>query len=175
MGNSRDKELLFITPSMAEILLSQNLLEAATQVIEELKRTHPDDPRVTSLETRLVEMRSSPMVEQSAGAPAGRDQVSLEWIDQLLRANYETSETGLAIARRKARYSGHTVIRLFTAAPGPRGVRVGSRDKELSHLAGRIDFTGLPRPAVHVAAVGFLSNSGEFVPLAQSEPLSIGR
>jgi len=52
-------------------------------------------------------------------------------------------------------------------------VRTSTLDIEAGLLAARLDLPGLPRPAVYVAAVGFLANTGEFLPLARTEPLTV--
>jgi hypothetical protein len=161
----------FVTVAMAEILLDQALVEEARKVIEELRTARGDDPKVLGLVERL-EATGRP-AEPIPVTPLGRDRSSLTEHNGVLTAEWELTEGGLALARRRARYSGVRIIRLFSAAPGPRGVRSATRDTEVALLAGRLELRGLPRPAVHVLAVGFLSHTGQFVPLARSEPLTV--
>jgi hypothetical protein len=174
MSGRLQKDEVFATPAMADILLGQNLIDEARRVIERLHLADPANPRVVCLEQRLEELQSRPLAEQLVLRPSGADSVSIEMAGKAVRVFFEITDEGIALARRKAQYSGTSVLRLFTAAPGPRGVRISMRDEEIRHPSGRIDLPGLPRPAVHVAAVGFLANTGEFVPLAQSKPLSVG-
>ncbi len=156
---------------MAEILIRQNLLVKAQSVIDRLCEREGQTPQVASLYQRLKEK------SKQAGAvptePKGRDSVALEPLDQTLQIEWEITEDGIALARRRARYSGKNILRIFSAVPGPRGVRTSIQDIEVSLLAAKLYLNGLPQPAVYVAAVGFLANTGEFVPLARSEPLSV--
>ena len=162
----------FVTAAMAEILLGQDLVREAAEMIERLARSHPEDPRVERLRSRLAERLARGEAVQVPIPEMGLDRVALALEDGALRATWELSDAGLAIAKRRVRYSGHAVVRLFTAAVGPRGVRKALADLEIKHRAGRVDLGGMPRPAVHVAAVGFLGRNGAFVPLARSAPTS---
>jgi hypothetical protein len=164
----------FTTAAMAEILLGQELVREAAAVIARLERGHPGDPRVVRLRERLRERLALGEAVQLPEPELGADRAALAIADGSLRAVWELSDGGLAIAKRRVRYSGHAVLRLFTAAVGPRGVRKALVDFEIRHRAGRVDLGGLPRPAVHVAAVGFLGRNGAFVPLARSAPISVG-
>jgi len=170
MTDSLDARTPFTTAAMAEILLGQELVREAAEIIEQLKRAHPEDPRVRSLEERLFERLSRGETVQTPIPEEGVDRVFLAVERGALAATWELSDEGLAIAKRKVRYSGHAVVRLFTAAVGPRGVRKAIVDLEIKHKAGRMELGGLVRPAVHVAAVGFLGRNGAFVPLARSSP-----
>jgi hypothetical protein len=167
-----DARTPFTTAAMAEILLGQDLVREAAEVIERLERTHGGDPRVERLRNRLGERLARGEAVQVPIPELGADRVALTVEGGALRATWELSDAGLAIAKRRVRYSGHAVVRLFTAAVGPRGVRKALVDFEIKHKAGRVDLGGLPRPAVHVAAVGFLGRNGAFVPLARSVPAS---
>jgi hypothetical protein len=167
-----DARTPFTTAAMAEILLGQDLVREAAEVIERLERTHGRDPRVERLRHRLGERLARGEAVQVPIPELGADRVALAVEGGALRATWELSDAGLAIAKRRVRYSGHAVVRLFTATVGPRGVRRALVDFEIRHKAGRVDLGGLPRPAVHVAAVGFLGRSGAFVPLARSVPVS---
>lgn len=158
----------FATAAMAEILLGQDLVREAADVIGRLAREHGGDPRVERLGRRLAERLAQGEAVQVPIAESGADRIAIAVDAGALRATWELSDAGLAIAKRRVRYSGHAVVRLFTAAVGPRGVRKGFTDFEIRHRAGRVDLGGLPRPAVHVAAVGFLGRNGAFVPLARS-------
>ncbi len=160
----------FATAAMAEILLGQDLVREAAEIIGRLSRAHPGDPRVACLEERLEERLARGEALQIPEPEEGRDRISLAFEASALCASWELSDAGLAVAKRKVRYSGHAVVRLFTAAVGPRGVRKALADLEIKHKAGRVELRGLPRPAVHVAAVGFLGRNGAFVPLARSAP-----
>jgi len=172
VGETLGARTPFTTASMAEILLGQDLVREAAQLIERLERTHGGEPRVERLRSRLAERLARGEAVQVPVPELGTDRVALALDDGALRATWELSDAGLAIAKRKVRYSGHAVVRLFTAAVGPRGVRKALVDLEIQHKAGRVDLGGLPRPAVHVAAVGFLGRNGAFVPLARSAPVS---
>lgn len=173
MGNHPDKELVFVTASMAEILLSQNLVPETEAVIRQLQKSDPGNPRVQALAERLRQIKESPTVEQKTLSAAARDEISLRSEQAELAIRWGLTPEGLRLARAHARYSGRSIVRLFTAAPGPRGVRTGTRDTALQHDAGEMTIRGLPRPAVHVAAVGYLANTGLFVPLARSASLKV--
>jgi hypothetical protein len=167
------KDQIFDTPAMVEILLNQKLIDEAREMVDRLNRSDPENPRVVALSIRLEELESQRSAEQLALPAIGKDTVSIAIADRRVRVSFEITDAGIALAKRKVRYSGYNVLRIFTAAPGPRGVRISSRDEEIQYPAGRFELPGMPRPAVHVAAVGFLAHTGEFVPLAQSEPLSV--
>ncbi len=173
MADSSDDDRIFATAAMAEIFLSQNLLEQARRVVDELDATDSRNPRIPELRRRIDEVAQRSGHDTVALEPIGRDSISLELCEGALRVYWELTEKGLELARHTARYSGGPIVRLFTAAVGPRGVRTGIRDHEMDKLCARRDFFGMPRPATHVAAVGFLANTGEFVPMAQSEVLKV--
>lgn len=175
MADSSDDDRVFATAAMAEILLSQNLLDQARQVVDELGETEPENPRIPELKRRIEELAHRSGHDTAVLEPIGRDSISLELSDGALRVYWELTEKGLGLARHKAKYSGVPIVRLFTASVGPRGVRTGSRDHEIDKLCARRDFYGMPRPATHVAAVGFLANTGEFVPMARSDVLTVGK
>ncbi|MCP4606701.1 MAG: hypothetical protein GY847_40370 [Proteobacteria bacterium] len=171
MTDHQAKDPFFVTAAMAEILISQNLAEEARRVTDQLSEREGESPRVIALYERLDEM--SKQIDPIPAEPRGRDSVTVAIEGKTLKVGWEITEDGLALARRKVRYSGHSVLRLFSAVPGPRGVRTSTQDIELELSAASLDLNGLPHPAVHVAAVGFLGNTGEFVPLARSEPLVV--
>lgn len=173
MADLLDARAPFDTAAMAEILLGQGLVREAAEVIERLGRSHGEDPRVALLRGRLTEKLAQGETAQVRIPETGSDLVVLAPVAGTLRVTWELGDAGLAIAKRRVRYSGHAVIRLFTATVGPRGVRRALVDFEIEHKAGRVDLGGLPRPAVHVAAVGFLGRNGAFVPLARSAPVSV--
>lgn len=158
---------------MAEILLRQNLVDEARLVVEKLLTEDPDNPRVTALADRIENVTGCRTVSQIPVSPKNTDIVSIQEFESSIRIEWGLTEEGLTLAKRKVRYSGRNVLRLFSAVPGPRGVRTSTQDLEIAHMTARLDLSGLPQPAVHVAAVGFLANTGEFVPLAQSEPLMV--
>lgn len=162
----------FTTAAMAEILLGQDLVREAAEVIERLEGGQLADPRVERLRQRLAERLARGEAVQVPIPEIGADRVAIAIEEGALRATWELSDAGLAIAKRRVRYSGHAVIRLFTATVGPRGVRKALTDFEIRYKAGCVDLGGPPRPAVHVAAVGFLGRNGAFVPLARSAPLA---
>jgi hypothetical protein len=162
----------FATVTMAQILLGQDMVEEATRIIAQLLEDHRDDPRTAALLARLKERAGRPEPEQVAMTGRGIDSMTLVSGSGVLRAEWELTEDGLGIARRRVRYSGQAIVRLFTAAPGPRGVRTATRDIEIGPGAAALDLAGLPRPAVHVAAVGFLGRNGAFVPLSRSMPVT---
>lgn len=165
----------FATVSMAEILLTQNLVEQSRRVLGRLPRHILSDPRVEALRQRLEEIGARVTLDQVPLSAEGRDRINLSFIDRALRLEFELTEEGIALARRKARFAGRNVLRLFTAHMGPRGVRTTTRDVELQHLCARLELLGTPRPAVHVSAVGYLAHTGEFVPLSSSEQLTVDR
>jgi hypothetical protein len=162
---------IFVTIAMAEILLGQNLVGEARRVIDRLSQSQGKDPRVTALLERIEAV--SKQKEPISVEPKGEDYVTIETDGTALKIRWEMTGAGLAIAQKKARYSGQSVLRLFSAVPGPRGVRTSTQDIEVVPKAAELELNGLPRPAVYVAAVGFLSNAGEFVPLAQSRTLEV--
>lgn len=162
----------FETVAMAQILLDQNLLEEAAEMIARLASVGSEDPRTGILLARLREMSGTLVEQRRAEARRGIDFVELRRDEVDLEATWELTDEGLAIARRRVRFSGTPILRLFTAAAGPRGVRKTYNDLELEELMASRPLPGLPRPAVHVAAVGFLGRNGAFVPLASCAPVS---
>ena len=169
MGAPPSSDSPFATVSMAEILLAQDLWEEAAAVVEALAAREPVDPRIGELRRRLEQRSLQGEVEQRPAESRGRDRVALELTGEGLGLTWELTEEGLALARRVVRYSGATIVRLFTAVAGPRGVRTGIRDVELERLCGEVELKGVPSAAVYVAALGFLGLNGVFVPLARSE------
>ncbi len=167
------QEELYVTVSMAEILLAQNMVQEAGRVIAKLKKTEPDNPRIAELATRLEEMKELKSSIIPSPPSCGIDRVFLFVINSGLGVEWELTETGLAIAKRAAKYSGRPVVRLFTATAGPRGVRTQLRDLDLPSLIGSTVVPGMPRSSVHVAAVGYLANTGLFVSSAQSASLKV--
>jgi hypothetical protein len=173
MTQDTPKSSMYATASMAEILLSQNLVSQARKVIETLQEKEPDNPRTAALVLRLEEMLRGAFAESSPPAPMSIDRVALCKEDMGLGLEWELTDGGLRIAKQAARYSGRPIVRLFTASAGPRGVRTQLRDIDISALLGKTILFGLPRPAVHVAAVGYLANTGVFVSSAQSPSLKV--
>ncbi|MDD5308386.1 MAG: hypothetical protein PHU25_13780 [Deltaproteobacteria bacterium] len=163
----------FATLAMAEILLGQDLWAEAGGVLDRFEERHPGDPRLAQLRHRLAEKIAEGSVGEIALEPRGMDRISLGVSGKALRAEWEITEDGIGMARRAVGYSGTTVLRLFTASRGPRGVRCVTRDLPVAGAAARVDLRGLPRPAVHVASVGFLGNNGRFVPVARSATLGV--
>jgi hypothetical protein len=174
MPEHPDKDLIFVTVSMAEILLAQNLVEETRAVVVQLLKSDPQNPRVKALAERLRQVMKATDDTPTAIPPQGRDYITLEW-DGALRLRWELTRDGLDIAKAEVRYLGNPNVRLFTAQPGPRGVRTASLDIEAEPPAGEHSRPGLPVPAVHVAAAGFLARTGRFLPLARSEPLLVTR
>jgi hypothetical protein len=170
MTKDPDNELMFFTVSMAEILLSQNLVTETAKVVARLRKIDPANPRVAALAKRLEEVNRAGGSDAVPIKARGEDYAELELRNGPLLLRWELTREGLAIAKATARFSGSRVFRLFTAQPGPRGVRTGSRDIVLEHTSGEMLCHGLPDSAVHVGAVGYLANTGVFVPLARSEP-----
>jgi hypothetical protein len=166
-----NQSTIFVTTAMAEILLHQNMLAEAGRIIEQLLEKEPENPRHIALGQRLKAMANHGEQEPTPMALKERDFVTLKLGKKTLHLAWEVKEKSVALAKRKARYAGHCIVRLFSAVPGPRGVRTSTKDMAVDPGAAQIEWTGLPRPAVHVAAVGFLSKTGEFVPLAESESL----
>lgn len=164
------EESFFPTIAMAEILLGQKMLGDARRIVEDLLSRDPQNSRVLALSKRLKELCRE--IEPTPIEPRGRDSVALAKADSTLSVTWELTDQGLELARRKARYSGQPILRLFSAIPGPRGVRTSTRDMEIKLPAASLILPGLPTTAVHVASVGYLANTGEYVPLAQSDPLS---
>ena len=171
---SGDKDM-FATAAMAEILLAQGLLDEARAAIDEAAGQTPDDPRIAQLRSRLALLVA---VGEDGGQrsekPRGMDRIDLlEDEGGTVTVHWEITDDGRELARRRARFSGVDILRLFTAAPGPRGVRTTTRDTALEFPTGNLKMVGLPGPATHVCAIGFLANTGEFVPLARSVALSV--
>jgi hypothetical protein len=81
------------------------------------------------------------------------------------------TEQGLDIAKKRVRYSGSTIVRLFTAASGPRGVRTSLKDYTIDYSTGSMTITGISKRASYTAAVGFLGRNGAFVPMARALPI----
>jgi hypothetical protein len=159
----------FATVSMAEILLAQDLWKEAAEVVEVLAARELVDPRLHELKRRIEQRSLRGELEQRPVDAAGRDRIALALTDAGLGLTWELTDAGLALARRSVRYSGVTIVRLFTAVAGPRGVRTGTRDIEVELPAGELDLLGVPSSAVYVAAAGYLGRNGVFAPLARSE------
>jgi hypothetical protein len=168
MSDPTSSEIPFATVTMAEILLGQDMIAEAAEVIDRLVDERGDDARVVELLERIRERSAQGEVSQDSIARKMVDHIEIESRDGVLRISFELTDQGLAMARRKVRYSGHSIVRLFTASTGPRGVRKNTRDIEILHPAAQFDIHGLPRSSVHVAAIGFLGRNGAFVPLARS-------
>lgn len=173
MTDAPTRGSMYATISMAEILLSQNLASEAEKVIRALEKKNPFDPHVQSLVGRLKELLRPPNADASLPSLTGIDRVWLRNADPGLCVGWELTEAGLLMAKRTVRYSGRAVVRLFTAAMGQRGVRTQLRDIDISLPAGQTVLAGMPRPAVHAAAVGYLANTGQFVSCAQSPSLKV--
>lgn len=173
MTQNTPKSSIYATASMAEILLSQNLISQAEKVIATLQETEPDNPRTAALVLRLEEMLRGASADSPTPPPEGVDRVSLHKEDTGIGLEWELTDGGLRIAKQAARYSGRPIVRLFTASAGPRGVRTQLRDIDISALLGKTTLFGMPRPAVHVAAIGYLANTGIFVSSAQSPSLKV--
>jgi len=168
MSDPTSSEIPFATVTMAEILLGQDMIAEAAEVIDRLSDERGDDARVGELLERVRERSAQGEVSQKSIPRKMVDRIEIGSMDGVLRISFELTDRGLAIARRKVRYSGHSIVRLFTASTGPRGVRKNTRDIEILHPAAQLDIHGLPRSSVHVAAIGFLGRNGAFVPLARS-------
>jgi hypothetical protein len=156
---------------MAEILLAQDLWQDAAFVVEQIGARSPDDPRLDLLRRRIEERAALGEIDETPLPATGEDRMSLATDGRGLVLSWELTRNGIEIARRAARFSGRRIVRLFTAAVGPRGVRTGTRDIEVSLDAGQLVLKGVVDRAVHVAAAGFLARSGVFVPLARSLPV----
>jgi hypothetical protein len=157
------------TVALAVILLDQGLLPEARELLGRLERERAGDERIPRLLARLAELEGSESIQEPMER-GGTDTVALAACGHDLELRWELTAAGLALGRRTARCSGAPVVRLLTVITGPRGVRKTWRDIALLHPGGRLLLRGLPRPAVHVAAAGFLARSGVFVPLCTSAP-----
>ena len=168
MTEATNSEIPFFTVAMAEILLGQDMIAEAAEVIDRLVEERGSDARVLELMQRVRDRLAQGEVSQDSIARKMVDRIEIDSSDGMLRISFEVTDQGLSIARRKVRYSGHSIVRLFTASTGPRGVRKNTRDIEILHPAAQFDIHGLPKSSVHVAAIGFLGRNGAFVPLARS-------
>ena len=170
VAKTGDKEHpIFLTAAMAEILLQQSMLTEARHIIDQLLENAPENPRYIALDERLQAMVRQGELEPTPIATKNNDYIHLRFASKVLHMEWEVHEESIALAKRKTRYGGQAIVRLFSAVPGPRGVRTSTKDTLIEIGAAQLAFTGLPFPAVHVAAVGFLSKTGAFVPLAQSK------
>ncbi|MBN2802157.1 MAG: tetratricopeptide repeat protein [Deltaproteobacteria bacterium] len=167
-----ENESTFVTVAMAEILLTQNQLDKAEEMINTLYKISPDDERVILLKERLALKKSSDNEVFNKNTPLEKDSVALSLNSDSLLVDFELTDEGLAIAKRAVRYSGRAILRLFTAAPGPRGVRTSIRDFELTETCASFKVAGIPQKGVFAASVGFLGHSGLFVPMARALPVS---
>jgi hypothetical protein len=162
---------MYTTAAMAEILLSQDMLRDAEAVIATLEKEHPGDQRVQLLRQRLNDRQGGGEPVQRPEEPMGTDRLTMALDRTQLQVSWELSDDGLALARRQVRYSGQTILRLFIAQPGPRGVRTLTRDFDLAHHCGSCTFSGMPALAAFTAAIGFLGRNGHFVPMARAVPV----
>jgi hypothetical protein len=169
---SSSKQPAFITVAMAEILLVQNQLKEAAGMIKELEQRFPDDQRVQRLKQRLQQRERSGDLVQTSEVQTGKDSVVLKLDSSLLNIRWELTPESLALAKKQVRYSGKNILRLFTASPGPRGVRTAVQDFVLNYDCASMTVSGIPAMAVFAAAVGFLGHSGLFVPVGQAAPVS---
>lgn len=168
MSDNDTPEVPFTTVAMAEILLVQDLVREASEVIARLEKTHPGDMRVKALRKRMNKKMGIGNPEQLPTDAENIDRVSLHFVNDTLHLEWELTADGLALAKKTVRYSGHSIIRLFTAAAGPRGVRTTIRDIPIELPLGRFEISGTAGQAVHTAAVGFLGRNGAFVPMARA-------
>lgn len=175
MSKDDKRSVPFTTVAMAEILLVQDLIQEASTVIDGLEKKHPNDPRVAALRMRMRERMGKGEAIQTPVEPRGLDRLVLNLVDQGIVMEWELTDDSLALAKRKVRYSGVSIVRLFTAAVGPRGVRTTSRDFEVISSVAQLMVSGIPFPAVHTAAIGFLGHSGLFVPMARSPLVVSGK
>ena len=174
MSDQDSPDLPFTTVAMAEILMVQDLVKEASKVIARLEEKHPDNERVKALRERMSQKMGLGLKSQSPVPAVGKDRIKLSFLNDALHIEWELTKAGLDLAKRTVRYSGHTIIRLFTAAPGPRGVRTTVRDLFLDLEIGCQDISGTAKGAVHTAAVGFLGRNGAFVPMARALSASQG-
>lgn len=172
MSENEPPDVPFTTVAMAEILMVQDLVKEASEVIARLEDQHPGDERVHALRKRMSERMCLGVSTQNPVPATGVDRIALFFKEDTLHLEWELTPSGLELAKRVVRYSGQSIIRLFTAAPGPRGVRTTIRDIELERSLGGQEISGTPSGAVHTAAVGFLGRNGAFVPMARSLPIS---
>jgi hypothetical protein len=163
----------FDTVSMAEILLEQGELSKAREMVDRLAEREPQNERTAALAERVAARESGGEPLQVAVAPRGLDRVSLSCDRSALRIAWELTDEGLALGRRRVRYSGAAVVRLLTILHGPRGVRRVFRDMEIEHDCGETTIHGPAAPAVYVAALGYLGRNGTFAPLARCSPLQV--
>ncbi|MBN2525920.1 MAG: hypothetical protein JXR76_05955 [Deltaproteobacteria bacterium] len=168
MSDQDSSGLPFTTVAMAEILMVQDLVKEASEVIAKLEKQHPGDERVEALRIRMSQKMGLGLKSQAPVPPRGRDRIELSFLNDALHIEWELTKDGLDLAKRTVRYSGQTIIRLFSAAPGPRGVRTSIKDLFLEMEIGQQDISGTQMGAVHTAAVGFLGRNGAFVPMARA-------
>lgn len=169
MNDSSNENQIFATVSMAEILLAQNMLLETRMVVEELLKSDPHNPRIIALFDRLQEVEKGELPKPVALAEMGMERIELSQDNRAMKIAFEITEKGMTIAKRSARYMGRPVVRIFTASPGPRGVRTVTRDIDVSIGAAAFNLFGMQRPAVHVAAVGYLANTGVFVAMSRTQ------
>ncbi|MBN2715352.1 MAG: hypothetical protein JXX14_05825 [Deltaproteobacteria bacterium] len=174
MSEQDTPDATFTTVAMAEILMVQDLVKEASEVIARLEQTHPDDERVKALRRRMSQKMGMGLKSQCPAVEKGFDRIHLHFSDDTLHIEWELTDDGLALAKRTVRYSGFSIVRLFSAVPGPRGVRTSVRDLILELNTGQQDISGTAKGAVHTAAVGFLGRNGAFVPMARALPITGG-
>ena len=172
MSENDSSDVPFTTVAMAEILMVQDLVKEASEVIARLEIQHPDDERVRELRKRMSQKMGLGLKPQVPATASHLDRIMLQFKEDILHIEWELTPSGLDLAKRTVRYSGNSIIRLFSAAPGPRGVRTTVRDLFLELNVGSQEISGTARGAVHTAAVGFLGRNGAFVPMARALPVS---
>ncbi len=169
---NKNSEGTFITVAMAEILLSQNQMSKAAKMIKLLHKRNPFDARVEALKERLAKKKDTDEQIQKQVGATGKDRLELHLFPDNITVLFELTNNSLDIAKREVRYSGKAILRLFTAAPGPRGVRTTLKDFELEYNCASFKIAGLPKYAVYACSAGFLGHSGLYIPMIRAVPVS---
>ena len=161
------------TVTMASIFAEQGLETEAAQLCRAVLARKPHEPRASRLLRRL---ERSEAAGRLLPAGQGGSHVALWWQGPtVLFAAWQVEREPGDIDGRAARLAGAgatRVLRLFSAWRDATGVRQQVRDEPVDGLRGQMFLEEVPAGATHRAAVGWLGETGNFLPLCSSPAAS---
>jgi hypothetical protein len=145
--------------------MEQGKLDQAESIYQALLAESPDDPRLT---------RGLAEVQRRRERPAGDgDYVKISLHGRQLRCSWLVTEQGQDRARLVLAAPGHLALRLVSFPVSAKASPV-SADIRLSQAAGELAVTP-PAEGLVGAAVGLLSDGGEFASITHCRPLRLVR